>query len=167
MLERLREQPNSSAVRFRFWSHAKALDAKKRFSNALMFAEIFASLRLRVSDFDSVDNLFINLLASLNLLEGTQFVTGNDTFACATSCFRIGAISFDLQQIQGGQQIFAARDPLFEYWSVCKEQLRLALWITSLAFFRTSSGASHGHIKLADSRQDHRTGGEAIRKQNR
>ncbi len=31
-----------------------------------------------------------NLLASLNLLEVTQYVTGNDPFAFETSCFRIG-----------------------------------------------------------------------------
>ncbi len=53
--------------------------------------------------------LFINLLASLNLLEVTQLVTGNDTFAFETSCFRMGTMRLDLQQIQGGQQILVSR----------------------------------------------------------
>ncbi len=57
--------------------------------------------------------LFINLLASLNLLELIQFATGKDTFTCETSCSGQEPC-VDLQQIQGGQLILAALDLTFE-----------------------------------------------------
>ncbi len=76
------EHQNSRAVRFRFRSHAKALRREEvggHYSGVR--TKPWRASRLCASYFDSVDHLCINLLASLNLLEVTHLVTGNDTFA--------------------------------------------------------------------------------------
>ncbi len=56
--------------------------------------ESLRASRLCVRNLASVDYLFLNLLASLNLLDVTQLVNDNATFACDPSCFRTRALRF-------------------------------------------------------------------------
>ncbi len=80
--------------------------------------ESLRASRLCVRNLASVDYLFLNLLASLNLLDVTQLVNDNATYACDPSCFRTEPCDLEIQQIQGGQQILEPRVPTFDCWSV-------------------------------------------------